>query len=105
MRSSMRRSTPAIGDETQGSRAAWTATRREKSALISMLSPAASAAQLADVAGPFVQYRQDIIAGFRHQADIDPRGTEVAEPFQLVEIVGRAADRDRQRGRIVPGVL
>src|SRR5579884_823972 len=39
MRSSMRRSTPGIGDGTQGSRAAWTATRREKSALISMLCP------------------------------------------------------------------
>lgn len=58
---------------------------------------AASAAQLADVAGPLVQDRQDLVAGIRHQADIDPRGAEIAEPFQLVEIVGRAADRDRQR--------
>ena len=36
MRSSIRRSTPAMGEATHGSRAAWTATRREKSALISM---------------------------------------------------------------------
>src|SRR5215472_15923781 len=39
MRSSMRRSTPAIGEATQGSRRAWTATRREKSVLSSMLLP------------------------------------------------------------------
>src|SRR5215471_8609773 len=105
MRSSMRRSTPAIGDATHGSRAAWTATRREKSALSSMLSPAVSVAQLADVASPLVQYRQDVVGGFRHQADIDPCGAEVAEPSQLVDIVGRAADRDRQSGGVAPGLL
>ena len=42
---------------------------------------AALAAQLADVAGPLVQYRQDVAGGFRHQADIDPRSAEVAEPL------------------------
>ena len=57
---------------------------------------AASVAQLADVAGPLVQCRQDVVGGFGHQADIDPRSAEVTQPFQLVEIVGRAADRDRQ---------
>src|SRR6516162_6286431 len=30
---------------------------------------------------------------------------KVAEPFQLVEIVERQADRDRQRGRIAPSLL
>src|SRR5205085_9941678 len=33
----MRRSTPAIGDAVQAIDAAWTATRREKSVLISMM--------------------------------------------------------------------
>ena len=41
----------------------------------------ASTAQLADVASPPVQYRQDIVARFRHQADIDPRSAKVSEPF------------------------
>jgi hypothetical protein len=45
-------------------------------------SPPSSVAQLADVAGPLVQSRQDVVAGFRPQADIDPFGAEVAEPPQ-----------------------
>src|SRR6516162_4449601 len=40
MRSSMRRSTPAIGEAAQGIRPAWIATRREKSVLSSILPPA-----------------------------------------------------------------
>src|SRR5207244_12596644 len=56
-------------------------------------------------ASPLVQCRQDVVGGYRHQADIDPRRTQVAEQLQPVEIVGRAADRDRQRGRIAPGIL
>ena len=39
MRSSIRRSTPAIGDWTHGIPAAWIATRRLKSALISIAPP------------------------------------------------------------------
>jgi len=63
---------------------------------------AASVVQLADVASPLVQCREDVVGSFRHQADIDPRSAEVAEPFQLVEIVWCAADGNRQRGRIAP---
>ena len=53
----------------------------------------ASAAQLVDVAGPLVQYRQDVVGGFRHQADIDARRAEIAEPFQLAPpiVTGSAA--------------
>ncbi len=66
---------------------------------------AALAAQLADVVGPLVQDRPDLVAGIRHQADIDPRGAEIAEAFQFVQIVRGAADRDWQRGGIASGNL
>jgi hypothetical protein len=61
---------------------------------------AALAGQLADVAGPLVQDRQDLVAGIRHQANIDPRGAEIAEAFQLVRIVRSAADRDSGAGAV-----
>ena len=81
---------PAMRESTRGARLAERVGSPESGG-----PAAASVAQLADVASPLVQCRQDVVGGFRHQADIDARSAEVAEPFQLVEIVGRAADRDR----------
>src|ERR1700736_1790608 len=54
-------------------------------------------AQLADMAGPTVELRQDLAALVRHQRQVDGIDADVTEPLQSVEIVRRPAEPQRQR--------
>src|SRR5712671_114395 len=80
MRSSMRRSTPAMGDGVQARLAAWTTARREKSALSSMairlLSGVCGAGALGDVVAPSRQPHE--VTGWSVDGDELDR---VGQPF------------------------
>src|SRR5271165_5064632 len=104
MRSSIRRSTPAIGEATQASRAAWTTTRCEKSALSSMavscrrlvslqsLKPRAVAVDVVGGAGEAGAVAADYrFEGFIETAVVDigskepvvRGGDALAQPFEI----------------------
>src|SRR3954469_4280640 len=61
--------------------------------------------QQADMSGPAVEDRQDLVALVGHQRDIDGIDPELPVALQLVEVVRRATEPQRQRFRVAPRFL